>query len=229
MGRSQKNISWGRARERDMAEAILGIPELIEQGSKFTFENFSSKSPRGYPSAYSDDWLVWAHRVTGIVAMMEQSPIRGSIAGGLGINLLGLGEGDFQSAANSILSGLRAAQKVFGETIPASDRTVTLGHNSPERAKALEKIDALVEAVKQANDLPGSPEEKEQLVAELSAGRRLLEASIIRLGALRATVQPALRWILEKAAGTIVGKIAGGVWDFLHRPALVVRAEQIAR
>ncbi len=82
------------------------------------------------------------------------------------------------------------------------------------KRKPLEKIDKLVEAVKQANDLPGTAEEKEQLVVELSAGRKLLEASTIRLAALRATVQPALRWILEKAAGTIVGKIAGGVWDF---------------
>jgi hypothetical protein len=98
--------------------------------------------------------------------------------------------------------------------VPASDRIVSLGHNSPEQAQALEKIDELVEAVKKANDLPGTPEEKERLVAELSAGRKLLEASRLRLGALRATVQPALRWILEKAAGTIVGKIAGGVWNF---------------
>jgi hypothetical protein len=133
---------------------------------------------------------------------------------GLDANLLGNGEEEFIKAKTSILSGLRAAQRVFGEPIPASDRTVTLGHNSPEQTQALEKIDELVDAVNQANNLPITPEEKEQFVAELSAGRRLLEASTVRLAALRSTVRPALRWILEKAAGTIVGKIAGGVWDF---------------
>ena len=195
-------------------EVISGIPELIEQGNKFTYENFASKNSRGFPSAYAEDWLVWTHHVGAIAAKLEKSPITGSIARGLGIVLLGNGEEDFQRAKDSILSGLRAAQKVFGEAIPASDRTVTLGHNSPQQKEALEKIDELVAAVEQANDLPATPEEKEQLVAELSAGRKLLEASIVRLAALRATVQPALRWILEKAAGTIVGKIAGGVWDF---------------
>jgi hypothetical protein len=106
-----------------MGDAISGVPELIEQGSKFTYANFSSKSPRGFPSAYSDDWLVWTYRVSRILVKMEQSPISGSIKLGLGINLLGQGEDDFQKATNSILSGLRAAQKVFGEPIPASDRT----------------------------------------------------------------------------------------------------------
>jgi hypothetical protein len=198
-----------------MAKVILGIPELIAEGNKFTFENFASKSPRSFPSAYSDDWLVWTHHVNSIAAKLDDSPIiRGSIARGLGTTVLGNGEEEFLKAKDSILSGLRAAERVFGEPIPASDRTVSLGHNSPEQAQALEKIDELVVAVNQANDLPITPEEKEQLVAELSAGRRLLEASTLRLAALRATVQPALHWILEKAAGTIVGKIASGVWDF---------------
>jgi hypothetical protein len=89
----------------------------IEQGSKFTYANFSSKTPRGYPSAYSEDWLVWTHRVSGILVKMEQSPISGSIERGLDINLLGQGEDDFQRAANSILSGLRAAQKVASAEI----------------------------------------------------------------------------------------------------------------
>jgi hypothetical protein len=157
---------------------------------------------------------VWTHRVTRLVDEMDKSPIRDSLALGLGTKLLGNGEDNFARAKDSILNGLRAAQKVFGKSIPAADRTVSLGHNSPEQMQALEKIDELVEAVKRANDLPASPEEKEQLVAELSAGRKLLEASIVRLEALQAVVRPALRWILEKAAGTIVSKIAGGVWEF---------------
>jgi hypothetical protein len=153
-----------------MAEVLSGIPELIEEGKKFTFANFALKSPHGFPASFTDDWLVWTHRVHAIVAKMEKSPIAGSIERGLGMGLLGYGDDNFQKAKHSILSGLQAAQKVFVDSIPASDRTVSLGHNSPEQVQALEKIDELVEAVKQANDLPGTPEEKEQLVAELSAG-----------------------------------------------------------
>jgi hypothetical protein len=146
---------------------------------------------------------------------MEKSPISQSVSRGLGANLLGYGEGDFQKAKTSIVNGLQAAQKIFGGTIPASDRTVSLGHNSPEQKQALEKIDELVEAVKQANDLPGTPEEKEQLVAELSAGRKLLEATKVRVAAVHATLQPALRWILEKAGGAMIGKMAGDLWEYL--------------
>ena len=41
-----------------MAEAIAGVQELIEQGEEFTFDNFAILGPRGYPIAYSDNWLV---------------------------------------------------------------------------------------------------------------------------------------------------------------------------
>jgi len=68
-----------------MAEVIAGIPELIERGKKFTYENFSSKSDYGYPNAYSDERLVWTHSVIGIAAQIGQSPIGNSIARGLGI------------------------------------------------------------------------------------------------------------------------------------------------
>jgi hypothetical protein len=199
-----------------MAEVIEGIPELIEQGKKFTFANFASKSPHGFPSAYSEDWLVWTHLVTDTVGKMQLSPISVSITRGLNTRVLGNGEDYFVTALNSILSGLSAAQKVFGQSIPASDRTVTLGHNSPEQKQALAKLDELVEAVKQANDLPGSPEDKEQILAELSAGRRLLEAAKVRVTAVRETLQPAVKWILEKGAGAMIGKMAGELWEYLQ-------------
>jgi hypothetical protein len=198
-----------------MAEVISGIPGLIDEGKKFNFQNFASKSPRGFPSAYSEDWLVWTHHVRAISAKMDESPISEAISRGLGTILLGYVEEDFQRAKDSILSGLRAAEKVFGEAIPASDRIVSIGHNSPEQTQALEKIDELVEAVRQANDLPLAPEEKEELVAELSAGRKLLEATKIRVTAVRATLEPALRWILEKAGGAVIGKMAADLWEYL--------------
>jgi hypothetical protein len=72
----------------------------------------------------------------------------------------------------------------------------------------------LIAAVEASNDFPSDPEFKEQVIAELSAGRKLLEAGKVRLSALGATIRPPLKWILEKAAGTIVGKIAAGIWDY---------------
>jgi hypothetical protein len=79
----------------------------------------------------------------------------------------------------------------------------------------LEKIDELVAAVEATNDFPGDPEFKEQVVAELSAGRRLLQATKVRVGAVRAALGPPLKWILEKAGGALIGKIAGDLWQYL--------------
>jgi hypothetical protein len=101
------------------------------------------------------------------------------------------------------------------EGIPASDRIVTFGDNSPEQAQALEKIDELVEAVRASNDFPSTPEDKQQVIAELSAGRKLLEAAKVRIAAVRETLQPTLRWIIEKGAGAVIGKLATRLWDLL--------------
>jgi len=62
---------------------------------------------------------------------------------------------------------------------------------------------------------PAPPRKREQLVAELSAGRKLLEATKVRVAAVQATLQPALRWILEKAGGAVIGKMAGQLWEYL--------------
>jgi hypothetical protein len=198
-----------------VADAIAGLDELITEGDDFTYGNFASHSPRGYPNAYSGDWLVWTHRINQVLPKMGQSPIANSIARGLQLELIGNDEDDFRSAHALIMSGLRAAQKIFGPDIPASDRTVSLDHNSPEQKQALEKLDELVAAVKETNDFPGNPEEREQVIAELSAGRRLLEATKVRVSAVQAALQPALKWMLEKAGGAVIGKLAGDLWQYL--------------
>jgi hypothetical protein len=198
-----------------VSDSLSRISELIQQGQRFTFQNFASKSSRGYPNAYSDDWLVWCHYLHEVVRELGQSPAANSIAKGLHIDLLGNDEDEFAAARQQIVSGLKAAQRItFGE-VPASDRIVAIDHNSPVQAEVEQKIEELIEAVRRDNDFPGAPEEKEQVIAELSAGRKLLEAAQARLSSIRATLEPSLRWIMEKGAGTIVGKIAGGLWDLL--------------
>jgi hypothetical protein len=198
-----------------MAEVVTGIPELIEQGKKFTFENFASKSAHGTPNAYSEDWLVWTHHVGELVELLQDSPIKKSIVDGLGRTVLGRDTGAYAAAIGLIVNGLQAADKVFGKAIPAADRTVSIGHNSPEQKQVLEKIDELVAAVEKTNDFPGDSEDKELVVAELSAGRRLLQAANVRVAAVRETLQPALKWILEKGAGAAIGKLAGDLLEYL--------------
>jgi hypothetical protein len=190
------------------------IPDLIEQGKKFTFENFATKSSHGYPNAFSDDWLVWIHHANQIVTKIGPSPIANSISRGLGTELLGEDRDRFEAARALIVSGLQAARRIQ-EPIPAADRTVTLGHNSTEQKAVLEKVDNLINAVQETNEFPGSEDEKEQTLAELSAARRLLEATRVRIDAIKTTLQPKLLWLAEKAASGIIVKLATDLLTYL--------------
>lgn len=199
----------------DKNKSILGIGTLIEQGEKFTYGNFSTKGSRGFPNAYTDDWLIWTYHVNELMRQLTQSPIASSIAAGLSIELLGNDDDAFVKARNMILSGLKAADRIFGQPIPASDRVVSAGHNSPEQSEAIRQLDHLIKTVEETNDFPGDPEDKERIVAELSAGRKILEASKVRIAALGATLGVALKWVAEKAAGASIGKLAGNLVDYL--------------
>jgi len=197
-----------------MAGALDHLDELIRKGESFTYENFSTKSGFGYPNGFSSDWLVWTHHVEEIRGEISSLRIGNVIRDGLNVDLLGEGPNNFAQAQSMIINALKAAQQIYGKSIPAADRIVSLGHNSREQKQGIEKVDAVIEAVTQANDLDIESDEKEQILAELSAARRLLEASKVRLSALAANLQPSLRWIIEKAAGSIVGKVASAAYDF---------------
>ena len=63
--------------------------------------------------------------------------------------------------------------------LPASDRTVSLDHNSISYQEAIEAVDCLEELVRQKNDYD-DPDDKEQKLAEIAAGRTLLKATLVR-------------------------------------------------
>ena len=198
------------------------IQALLEQGERFSFENFSPKSSRGYPNALSDDWLVWTHKIGNLVDDLDQgSPVVASIRNGLDVRLLGHGEDRFAAAKAMILNGLRAAAKLneARQNIPAADRIVALNHNSQAYSQTMDELEKLIQSVRQINDYPDQ-EDKEQKIAELSAGQRLLSATRVRVGAVTATLEPALRWFIDKFSGAIVGQIAEMVWKAVQHHLL---------
>ncbi|MBR1214618.1 hypothetical protein [Bradyrhizobium sp. JYMT SZCCT0180] len=75
--------------------------------------------------------------------------------------------------------------------VPASDRVVTVNHNSPDYADADAAMEKLEKAIREANDFP-EPEVKEQREAEVSAARRLMRAVRVRLEPLVALLKPLL-------------------------------------
>jgi hypothetical protein len=193
------------------------IRELLEQGERFSFDNFALKSVRGYPNALSDEWLYWTHRVSVLVGTLEEaSPATQSIVDGLNVRLLGNGEDRFLEASGRIISGLRATERI-AKNFPAADRTVSLDHNSQSYREAVERLDELTRSVQQLNDYRDR-EDKEQRIAELTSGRMLLSATRVRAAALWAVLNAPLRWLAEKFSGAIVGQLAAALFKALQYP-----------
>ena len=91
-------------------------------------------------------------------------------------------------------------------TVPASDRVVTLNHNSDAYKEAIDALDELERLLQQQND--GDPVEKKQRQTELSAGRKLLESVRVRVAAIMTVLIDPLRWILKTFTSSLLGKIA---------------------
>jgi len=82
---------------------------------------------------------------------------------------------------------------------PASDRTVTFDHNSPDYIETVRAVEHVEQAIQQSNDYPDQ-EDKEQRLAELSAGRRILQAVRARGEAIIAVLYRCLLYVAKKFA-----------------------------
>jgi hypothetical protein len=91
------------------------------------------------------------------------------------------------------------------EIIPASDRTVTINHNSSEYTAAAKALDDLEYALRTANDFVGEPEEKDQRIAEVGAVKRLLEAARVRVEPVQLLLKS---WLVQYATQVKTGLIA---------------------
>ncbi|MCH8001499.1 MAG: cell division protein ZapA [Proteobacteria bacterium] len=86
-------------------------------------------------------------------------------------------------------------------SVPASDRIVTLNHNSPDYREAIKAIGQVTETIAADNEYGAeAPEEKEALLGALKSGRLLLSATQVRVSAVRATLLPALQYIADNFA-----------------------------
>ena len=87
--------------------------------------------------------------------------------------------------------------------VPASDRIVTIDHNSAPFEATMDGLSRLEGEIAASNSMDDAS--KERVAAELDAGRRLLKSRTVRLAALGAVLLPALTWLLDVTAGTAVG------------------------
>ena len=82
--------------------------------------------------------------------------------------------------------------------VPASNRIVTLDHNSAEYKEAVDAIDRLILAVDGDNEYGAeAPEEKHAIVSVLRSGRNLLSAAQVRVSAVRAILLSAIQYVAD--------------------------------
>jgi hypothetical protein len=99
-------------------------------------------------------------------------------------------------------------------TIPASDRVVSLDHNSREYGDAVAALKTLEQTIREANDYPDS-DDKEQRLAELSATRQILQSARVRVAAVVALVVPAITYLTTHFVGTAINVASTAVIEKL--------------
>lgn len=113
----------------------------------------------------------------------------------------------FDPFARDLLKVLRQLAPLETKSIdvPASDRSVSVDHNSVLYKDVEANLASLERIVQTSNALGAeSPEERDRVVAEISAGRRLLKAARVRIDALWSILIPCLKWIGIKIADSFL-------------------------
>ena len=101
-------------------------------------------------------------------------------------------------------------ERTFKAQVPAAGRTVSINHNSAAYSEADQALGDLEKALKGSNE-----SELQQAQTEISAVRRLLQSSQIRVWALAALAGPPLAYLAKKTLDTGISKLATIAWDKL--------------
>jgi hypothetical protein len=92
--------------------------------------------------------------------------------------------------------------------VPASDRVVKIDHNSNDYKEIVDGLSQVSEAARKSNSLNiESADIKDQHLAEIDAGKRLLEAPQVNAGLVEKLLIPALKWISEKIAEAVIAAV----------------------
>jgi hypothetical protein len=111
----------------------------------------------------------------------------------------------FRPMSRELIRHLRRVGDAEKETLaPAADRTVPLNHNSQQYNESIEAAEQLEKVIQEANDFPDT-EEKEQRLAEVSAVRRLLQATRVRVEPIVSLLKPLAEQVKTKFKDTLIG------------------------
>jgi hypothetical protein len=131
--------------------------------------------------------------------------------------------GDLDHVRAMLMAGILAHERIDEletgkDLVPAADRVVGLDHNAPDYAKAMEALEALIVVVRESNsyremDAP----DQERRVAELEAGRTLLQSRWVSLKVIKAALWSTLAYMALKFADAPIGEAATIAWNSLKR------------
>ena len=110
-----------------------------------------------------------------------------------------------------MVSGLETTQ-----TVPASDRTVTVGHNSPGYSDVVNTLEELKKAIESNNEYRETDlEDHERRLTDVESTLKLLENKRVNVNAMKAVAFGSLVYLAEKFAAHPIGELAKAAWDGL--------------
>lgn len=100
------------------------------------------------------------------------------------------------------------------DEVPASDRFVQLDHNSQAYRQAIEAGEKLLREVRKSNSFAASTDDdKEQRIAELEAGYRLLTSKRVDASNVKLVLGGVLGYLATKFADEPIGELAKVAWN----------------
>jgi cell division protein ZapA (FtsZ GTPase activity inhibitor) len=131
--------------------------------------------------------------------------------------------GDVDSTRAMLMAGVLAHQQIEElearlESVPASDRIVTVDHNAPNYAETIEALEHLIDVIRENNRYREDDEaDQERRVSELAAGRRLLDSRWISVASVRAALWGTLTYLASKFMNAPIGDAASLAWSALKK------------
>jgi hypothetical protein len=100
--------------------------------------------------------------------------------------------------------------------VPASDRTVTLDHNSTDHLEVVDTLQNLKQAIESNNEYRSSDiEDHERRLTDVESTLKLLENKRVNVNTMKAVAFGTLAYLVEKFAEHPIGELAKAAWDGL--------------
>lgn len=100
-----------------MKDARKQLELLVKQGEGLTYENFSTKTPHGFPEQMSPEWVQWTTRSRSLIQRLfghDSAPLA-TLKAGLSVRVRHFGSDNFEDAKSLMLAALDAAIRALDE------------------------------------------------------------------------------------------------------------------